>query len=232
MRILTHIPLGPADYAIALRLQEHLVDEVRQDPARAYVVTVEHRPAVITLGRRGRRGDILASQRRLADEGIRVHKCSRGGQVTCHGPGQLVAYPIWQLGRGGRSVHGHVHLLEEAIIRLLDEFGIEAARRCGAIGVYVGGSKIAAVGVAVTRWVCYHGLALNVQPDLSHFDMIVPCGEPGAAATSMAELLGHGMTMTDVIRQLVAAICDTCGFDKCVAAGTMPDASSPLERHA
>lgn len=218
MRRLQHIHLGQADYAGSLALQQRLVDDVLQDRSRAHLVTVEHCPPVITLGRRGDMTDILASPAQLADAGIEVHACSRGGQATYHGPGQLVAYPVWQLARGGRSVHGHVRLLERAVIRLLGRFGIAAERRADAIGVYVGQAKIAAIGVAVRRWVCYHGLALNVQPDLSHFDLIVPCGQPGAAATSMAKLLGGELNMIDVVEQLVACVREVCGFDECSAA--------------
>ncbi len=214
MRALTHISLGRADYSAAARLQERLVEEVLRDDSKAYLVTVEHVPAVITLGRRGEPADILAPRQRLADEGIEVHTSPRGGQATCHGPGQLVAYPIWQLGRGGRSVHGHVRLLERAIISLLDRFDIDASRLPGTVGVYVGPAKLASIGVAVRRWVCYHGLALNVQPDLSHFRMIVPCGQPDAAVTSMAEQLGRQLDMTVVLEQLVARVCEVCDFDE------------------
>ena len=217
MRRLTHIHLGLADYATTLDLQERLVDSALRDPRAAYLVTVEHFPPVVTLGRRGRPADILAPQR-LTDEGIEVHGCSRGGQATYHGPGQLVAYPIWQLARGGRSARGHVRALEQAVIGVLGRFGIAGERRAGTVGVYAGSAKIAAVGVAVHRWVCYHGLALNVQPDLSHFDLIVPCGRPGAAATSMARLLGGELNMIDVVEQLVACAGEVCGFDECFAA--------------
>jgi len=229
MRRLTHIHLGRADYAGSLALQQRLVDRVLQDAARAHLVTVEHCPPVVTLGRRGEAADILAPRQRLADEGIEVHTSSRGGQATYHGPGQLVAYPIWQLGRGGRSVHGHVRLLERAVIHLLGRFGITAERRADAIGVYVGQAKIAAIGVAVRRWVCYHGLAVNVQPDLSHFDLIVPCGRPGAAATSMARLLGGELNMIDVVEQLVACAGEVCGFDERSAAEADALGAAPVE---
>ncbi len=227
MRRLQHIHLGLADYATALDLQQRLVDDVLQDAGQAHLVTVEHSP-VITLGRRGNATDILASPQQLAAADIEVHSCTRGGQATYHGPGQLVTYPIWQLARGGRSVHGHVRLLEEAIIRLLGRFGIAAGRRADAVGVYVGRAKIAAIGVAVRRWVCYHGLALNVQPDLSHFDLIVPCGQPGAAATSMARLLGGELNMIDVVAQLVVCAGEVCGFDECPPAAS----AAPVANHA
>jgi len=229
MRRLQHIHLGLADYATALGLQQRLVDDVLQDRSRAHLVTVEHCPPVITLGRRGNATDILASPQQLAGAGIEVHKCSRGGQATYHGPGQLVAYPIWQLARGGRSVHGHVRLLERAVIRLLGGFGIAAGRRADAVGVYVGRAKIAAIGVAVRRWVCYHGLAVNVQPELSHFDLIVPCGRPGAAVTSMARLLGGELNMIDVVEQLVACAGEVCGFDECFAAEADAPVAAPVE---
>ncbi len=217
MRRLTHIHLGLADYAAALTVQQRLVDDVLQDASRAYLVTVEHSP-VITLGLRGDRADILAGLEELAGAGIQVHASTRGGQVTYHGPGQLVAYPIWQLARGGRSVHGHVRLLEDAIIALLRQFGIAAERQNGQVGVFAGPAKIAAIGVAVRRWVCYHGLALNVQPDLAHFGLIVPCGRRDGAVTSMATLLGRRLDITDVVEQLVGHVRDACGFDQCRAA--------------
>ncbi len=230
MRRLTHIHLGQADYADALVVQHRLVDSVLQDASRAYLVTVEHSP-VITLGRRGGRADILASPQTLAGAGIDVHTSTRGGQVTYHGPGQLVAYQIWQLARGGRSVHGHVGMLEEAVIRALGQFGIEAERQAGNVGVYVDAGKIAAIGVAVRRWVCYHGLALNVQPDLSHFDMIVPCGWLDGVVTSMAGLLSRRLNMVAVIEQLVEQVRKVCGFDECLAAEVETTLPALAESH-
>ncbi len=230
MRHLTHIHLGLTDYNTAAAMQDRLVDSVLLDPAQAFLVTVEH-PPVITLGRRGQMEHVVVDPQQLAAMGIEVRTSSRGGQVTYHGPGQLVAYPIWQLARGGRSVHGHVHLLARAAIETLGAFGIAAGERPDAIGVYVDHAKIAAIGVAVRRWVCYHGIALNVEPDLSHFDTIVPCGDTGGAVASMASLLDGPVDMADVRRELVARITDVCCFDDCHTISTHSLSSACQESH-
>lgn len=152
---------------------------------------------MITVSRRpGAAGNVLASPELLARHGVERHETDRGGDVTYHGPGQLVAYPIVDLELVGVRIHGWIRLLEQAVIDTLAAFGIEAARDPGATGVWVGrtesdpdgagGRKIAAIGVRVSRWVAMHGLALNVDPDLEHFGLIVPCGLAGRPVTSIA----------------------------------------------
>jgi lipoate-protein ligase B len=188
-------PLCVADleriaYDPALAIQQRLVQRVKADPKLAYLLLLEHDPPVITLGRRGDECDILLPREEVARRGIEVFESSRGGEVTYHGPGQLVGYAILHLDRRDRNVRGHVRNLEETLIRVLAGFGITAGRREGFTGVWVGEEKIAAIGVAVHRWVSYHGFALNVTTDLGHFDLIVPCGIRDKTVTSMQELLG------------------------------------------
>lgn len=197
--------LGRAKYGPTLELQRRLVEQVKARPDEAHLLLVEHDPPVITLGRRGQRSDILADDAELARRGIEVHESSRGGLVTWHGPGQLVAYPIVHLGRRGRDVRGHVAKLEQTVLGVLGELGLAGRRREGLIGVWVDSPqpgqpprKVAAVGVAVHRWVSYHGLALNVCTDLSAFDLINPCGLGAGTATSLREQLGRDIAVEDV----------------------------------
>ena len=217
MAVLQYIDLGQASYGEALALQRRLVRRVRARGG-AFVVLVEHYPPVITVGRRGRPEHVLVSRRRLAELGIELHESARGGQVTYHGPGQLVAYVIRRLGRGGRTVHGHVHGLEEAVIGLLARLGIAAGRRDGHVGVWAGGRKVASIGVAVERWVSYHGLALNVGADLAGFDLIVPCGLADARPTSLSRLLGRDLAPVDVKQDLLECLRRALDFDAVRAA--------------
>ena len=153
-----------------VRLQKRLVAEVKAAAdEQARLVLVEHDPPVITLGRGAHdRRNVLVPREQLAREGIEVHESSRGGDVTYHGPGQLVGYPILRLDLHGRDVHRYLRDLEEVLIRLLGAVRRRGAAVRGLTGVWVGNDKIAAIGVAVSRWVTYHGFALNVEPNLSH----------------------------------------------------------------
>ena len=213
MAELIYLDLGCAGYDLALQDQHRLVERVRQAvEEKAYLLLVEHVPPVITIGRSGRAEHILVSADQLAAEGIEIHKTTRGGDVTYHGPGQLVAYPILRLDLHGRDVHRYLRDIEGAVIRLLGKFDIEGRRRKGYTGVWVGEEKIAAIGVAVRRWVTYHGLALNVSPDLSHFEFIVPCGIRGKRATSLARLLGRPVLISEVKPLLIECIVEAFGF--------------------
>jgi len=198
----------------ALRLQKRLLERVKSAPnERAYLVLVEHFPPVITLGRSTRGEPLVASRDRLRAEGIEVHESSRGGDVTYHGPGQVVGYPILRLDLHGRDVHRYLRDLEEVLIRLLARFGVEGRRAAGLTGVWVGGEKVAAIGVAVTRWVSYHGFALNVSTNLRHFDLIVPCGIQGCGVTSLERLLGRKVSVAEVQAPLVECLAEVFGFD-------------------
>ena len=190
--------LARAGYTPTLELQQRLVARVQAQGEPSYVLLVEHDPPVITLGRRAQMGHILADPARLAAAGVELVKVSRGGDVTWHGPGQLVAYPILRLDTRGLTLRAYVHRLEQAVIDTLARLGIAAGRRDGLIGVWAGLEKIAAIGVAVSRWVTYHGLSLNVAADVGGFDAIIPCGIAGASVTSVSRLLGRDVSVEEV----------------------------------
>jgi lipoyl(octanoyl) transferase len=159
---------------------------------------------VITLGRNADAADVLADAPTLRARGVTVEKTNRGGQVTYHGPGQLVGYPILDLHPDRRDVGRYLRDLEEVLVRTLGHLGIEAGRQAEGTGVWAGGSKIAALGVHLSRWVTTHGFALNVATDLTHFDLIVPCGIRTRGVTSIARLLGRPVTFAEVVAPLVA----------------------------
>jgi len=206
--------IGRTAYEPALELQQRLVQKVQQSEEElAYLILVEHDPPVITAGRGRGLENILASGRQLAEMGIEVHETTRGGDVTYHGPGQIVGYPIIRIDRHGRDVHKYLRDIEEMLIRAVGRFGISAGRRAGLTGIWVGAAKLAAIGVAVSRWVSYHGFALNVTTDLSQFATIVPCGLPDESVTSMEVLLGRCILANDVRPAIVECMVDVFGFD-------------------
>jgi lipoate-protein ligase B len=185
-------------YDTALELQRQLVAARRAGRVEDTLVLLEH-PPVITLGRRGNESHILASRQWLADHGIQVRRVERGGDVTYHGPGQLVGYPVMDLRQHRQDVGWYVQSLEEVLIRTLSDFGIAAKRLPGNIGVWLDDSrKIAALGVRIEEWITYHGFALNVSTDVSYFGLIVPCGLAGKEVTSMQKVLGCTVNMAGV----------------------------------
>lgn len=212
--------LSRISYQAALDIQQALVARVQADGGpTAHLMLLEHDPPVITLGRRGRAEHVLADRARLEALGVEIHRTRRGGEVTYHGRGQLVAYPIVRLGTRRRTVRAHVRGLEAAVISLLGQFGVEGARRDGMVGVWSGGAKVAAIGVAVSRWVAYHGLAVNVADDTRAFDLIVPCGQAGGAAvTSLSRLVGREIPIGHVADALVTCLCEALGFDVAIHA--------------
>lgn len=190
------------DYRSATEMQERCASRLKQGEGEEHLILLEH-PPVITLGRNARDTDVLSGPDRLAAEGIAIERTNRGGQVTYHGPGQLVGYPIIDLRPDRRDVGRYLRDLEEVLIRTLRRFGITADRRTGLTGVWTPGGKIASIGVHLSRWVTTHGFALNVSPDLSHFGLIVPCGMRGLGVTSMKVLLGVGPGVDEVAHALV-----------------------------
>jgi lipoyl(octanoyl) transferase len=178
--------LGRIGYGDALALQQQLVSDRKQALVPDHLLLLEH-PHVITLGRNGHMENLLAGDDILSRAGIEFHPTDRGGDVTYHGPGQLVGYPILDLREWKRDVGAYVRGLEQAIIDTLADYGIEAGRIPKLTGVWVDGRKIAAIGVHLSRWVTSHGFALNVNTDLSYFQYIVPCGLT-KPVTSMAQL--------------------------------------------
>ncbi len=201
--------LGKIAYEVAfekqLALQKQVADCRASAPVSFHLLLLEHDPAVITVSKRPEaREHLLASTQQLADAGVVVCETNRGGDITYHGPGQLVGYPILDLNELSLRIHGYMRFLESTIIDVLQEYGIEAQRDACATGVWVGGAKICAMGVRVSRWVSMHGFALNVDPNMEHFDLIVPCGLAGRKVTSMRELLGEKCPSLLEVKKIVA----------------------------
>ena len=196
------VDLGSVDYPDALALQRDLHHRVAIGDLPALLLLLQH-PHVYTLGRRGSETDILVSAEVLRELDADVHHTDRGGEVTYHGPGQLVGYPILDLRAAGLGPLAYVRALERVIISTLAELDIHATAEDMPTGVWVGNAKIAAIGVRVSRGVTMHGFSLNVNPDLTYFNHIVPCGMPNASVTSIAEQ-GFGLDVSDVSNILIA----------------------------
>ena len=204
------LQLGTIDYATGLRLQERLVGLRKEGSIGDVLLLLEHTP-VITLGRNAKAANIVASPEQLAARGVEVFECDRGGDVTFHGPAQLVGYPIFDLRgfpssepkRNSMGVIEYVRKLEEVLIRTCVDFGIPGKRVKGLTGVWTAEeAKIAALGVHISRGVTSHGFALNVNTDLSYFDLIIPCGITSKPVTSMQKELGREIPMQDVAHSI------------------------------
>jgi lipoate-protein ligase B len=195
--------LGLVDYQEAREEQRRLVEACRRDGC-ARLLLLEH-PPTYTLGAHGRQEHLLLGEEALAELGAAVHRVDRGGDITFHGPGQLVGYPILDLRRWNQGPVRYVRSLEAVLIEALSTFGIDAQRVAGRPGVWVGRAKIAAIGVRISRGITSHGFALNVNPDLSYFRHIVPCGLPDATITSMAQELGWAPDMGSVMKAVIDA---------------------------
>jgi lipoyl(octanoyl) transferase len=187
--------LGTVPYSEGLELQRDLArrrisGEIDED----LLLLLEH-PPVVTLGRTAKEAHIVSSPERLRTRGVEVHEVERGGDVTFHGPGQLVGYPILDLKRHRQDLHWYLRQVEEALIVALGAVGIDAERHSGYTGVWTQGRKIASIGVHARDWVTWHGFALNVTTDLSYFQLIVPCGIPQVQMTSVARELGREMAV-------------------------------------
>jgi lipoyl(octanoyl) transferase len=202
-RVLDVRKLGLVSYEDALALQRSLVDDRRAGRIGDTLLLLEH-PHVITLGVRGGRSHVLATAEVLAARGVEIHETGRGGDVTYHGPGQIVGYPILDLNPDRRDVHQYVRDLEEVLIRTAADFGIAAGRVSGLTGVWVGDEKLAAIGVRIARWITSHGFALNVTTDLDYFSLIVPCGIADRGVTSMSRLLGRPVELDKVQERIVS----------------------------
>ena len=199
MRTIEVLRLGTISYADGLELQKTLVEQRKTGAIPDQLLLLEH-PPVITLGVKARndRSHIVASTAALEAEGVDVFETGRGGDVTYHGPGQLVGYPILDLKPDRCDVHKYVRDLEEVMIRTAAAFGVTAGRIEGLTGAWVGHDKLAAIGVRIARWVTSHGFAFNVNTTLDHFDFIVPCGISDKGVTSLQRLLGRPVSMDEV----------------------------------
>jgi lipoyl(octanoyl) transferase len=199
-RILTTRKLGRVDYAHALELQQSTEKAVLGGTQADTLLLLEH-PHTLTIGRRGNAAGVLLPTEALAARGITVFETNRGGKITYHGLGQIVGYPIINLSPDREDVHRYVRDLEEVLIRTMSDYGIEAFRIKGLTGVHTTAGKVAAIGVHIARWVTTHGFALNVNTDLSFFDLIIACeGEP---VTSMKNLLGKEMELAVVEDRII-----------------------------
>ncbi len=198
---------APVPYAEGLALQRARREAVARGDAPDTLYLLEH-PPTITLGRKADAAHLLATPEALRADGFDVTETDRGGDVTYHGPGQLVAYPIVDLNRRRPSVGWYIRTLEQAVIDTLATWDLDGTRSEGYTGVWIGDAKVCAIGVAVNQWVTYHGLALNVDPDLTHFQRIVPCGIADRPVTSLARLLGAPPPMGEVAGRLGTHLLD------------------------
>jgi lipoyl(octanoyl) transferase len=196
------LDLGHMGYARSLELQHDLVERRKRGEIPDQLLMVEH-PHVVTMGRNGHMENVLASPEILERSGIELHYTDRGGDVTYHGPGQIVGYPIFDLREWKRDVVAYVRALEQVLIEALAEFGIDGGRQPGATGVWVEGAKVAAIGVHISRWVTSHGFALNLDTDLDYFKYIVPCGLT-RPVTSL-RVLGCNASRAEVTTSVAAA---------------------------
>ena len=214
MKICQIIDLGLIDYAEALALQKRVVAARKADAIADTLLVCEH-PHVITQGRNGKREHLLVSEHALRQKGMDYYETSRGGDITYHGPGQIVGYPILNLGAIRRDVVWYVRTLEEAMIHATAEFGITAERVAGKTGIWVRAGnteeKLAAIGVHISRWVTSHGFAYNVSTDLRNFELIVPCGIADRKAASLEKLLGRNMEQKEVAPRIAKHLGELLG---------------------
>jgi lipoyl(octanoyl) transferase len=206
--------LGVVPYAQGLELQQRLVDERKAGRIPDQLLLLEH-PAVITLGVKARsdRSNVRATPDLLASAGVEMFETGRGGDVTYHGPGQIVGYPILDLRPDRCDVHRYVRDLEEVMIGAAAAFGVSAGRIPGLTGAWAGQEKLAAIGVRISRWVTSHGFAFNVSTDLTHFDFIVPCGISDRGVTSLSRLLGRSVRIREVEDALIGSFGSVFGRD-------------------
>jgi lipoyl(octanoyl) transferase len=210
------VDLGLMGYAEAWALQKRMVAARKAAAIEDVLLLCEH-PHVITQGRSGKRENLLASEHVLKQKGVEFHATDRGGDITYHGPGQIVGYPILNLGAIRRDVVWYVRMLEEAMIRATAEFGIAAERVAGKTGIWVKSEnteeKLAAIGVHISRWVTSHGFAYNVSTDLRYFDLIVPCGIADRKATSLEKLLGRRVETKEVAPRIAHHLGEVFGLE-------------------
>ncbi len=208
------VKLGKIEYSFALEIQESILAMRQRNQIEDTLLLLEH-PPVLTLGKRGEYGNILLSREELLQRGVKVFEVNRGGDVTYHGPGQLVGYPVVDLKNRNKSIKDYVYKIEDIFISLLrEEYGIEARRdEREYTGVWVGNSKITAIGVAVKKWVTMHGFAFNVNTSLEHFSWINPCGITDRGVTSLQRLAGTELDMESMYELVIKYFCRVFGYE-------------------
>ena len=206
--------LGTVPYEKALEYQESLLARRIAEEIQDSLILLEH-PPTITTGRKGNTGNLLVREEHLKKHGISFIHASRGGDITFHGPGQIVGYPILNLKNHGMDIRNHLRMIEEMIIRTLRDFDIEGRRTDGVTGVWVKRSKIASIGIAIRKWVTYHGFALNVSTNLDYFDLILSCGITDVRITSIGSWLGNkeSVRMDDVTQSVIKNFMGVFGFE-------------------
>lgn len=214
MKKLDVIDLGITSYSETYRLQRELVAKKKSGEPSDYLVLVEH-PNVFTIGRRGSEGSILAGRSSLRSMGLEILYADRGGDITFHGIGQIVAYPVFDLRNHTKDVRAFIGQLESVIAAVLEDYGIGADENSNYTGVWAGGSKIGFIGIGVSNWITYHGLSLNVNVDLRYFSMIIPCGIEGVTVTSMAKELNKRVEIEHLKRSITEKFCGVFGFEEC-----------------
>lgn len=208
------VKLGKIEYSSALEIQESILALRQRNEIEDTLLLLEH-PPVLTLGKRGEYRNILLSREELLQRGVKVFEVNRGGDVTYHGPGQLVGYPVVDLKDRNKSIKDYVYKIEDVFISLLkEEYGIEARRdEREYTGVWVGNSKITAIGVAVKKWVTMHGFAFNINTSLEHFSWINPCGITDRGVTSLQKLVGHELDMESMYELVIKYFCRAFGYE-------------------
>lgn len=204
--------LGLTPYKEAWDLQKRLVKMRYQGKVPDLLLITEHEP-VITMGRATQKENLLVSREELKERNIELHLIERGGDITFHGPGQAVVYPIIDLSTRGKDLHGYLRDLESVIIDTLAEYGLTGTTKKGLTGVWVNNHKLAAIGVAVTRWVTYHGLALNVSTDLDYFKLINPCGITQFPVGSISSILGREVSLDRAMNLLAEKFTGHFGYE-------------------
>ncbi len=208
------IDAGCLAYAEALRMQKQIVEDIVAGVAPSTIIACEH-PPVITYSRRARKDNILVSAQELEDVGVEVHFADRGGDVTFHGPGQIVLYPLIDLRQYGKDLHKYLRCLEQAVVRVLrDDFTLNAYCQEGMTGVWVGPYKVASIGIGVRQWVTYHGLALNVKTDTDYFKLIRPCGMDVPVASLSSFFRDEAIVTKQIKEALIESLVDSfCGYE-------------------
>lgn len=232
MRPLEVRRLGTVPYAEALAMQRALVEDRRAERIPDRLILLQH-PPVITLGVKGDggRSHIVASEAHLASLGVGISEAGRGGDVTYHGPGQIVGYPILDLKPDRQDVHRYVRDIEEVMIRVCADYGVTAGRVQGLTGAWIGAEKVGAIGVRISRWITSHGFAFNVSTNLDHFGLIVPCGIGDRGVTSLEKITGRHVPLAEVEELVIRRFAEVFDRQPVEAAGVLPVTAGPLPPH-